>query len=152
MKLDSEDQTDYEQAISHDWRRRGRIQSKGVEDEFFDIIGQRLALLEHIPGAVEEDVCHPGVVWNGEREVLPVHGFAITEDTIDDTESGFQVRFGASLVAHRTHDRVSGRDGLEECFIGFVAGASTLDREVEKGLGADISLFLELWNDHRTSV
>jgi len=92
MKPDSEDQADDEQAVSYDWRRRRRIQSKGVKNEFFDIIGQKLVLPEHIPGAVEEDVPHPSVVWNSEREVLPVHLFEITEDATEDTESGFEVR------------------------------------------------------------
>ena len=33
---------------------------------------------------------HPSVMWNSE-EVLPVRGFEITKDAIDDTKGRFQV-------------------------------------------------------------
>ena len=90
MQLDSEEQTDDEQAVDDDQRRRGRFQSKGVKNEFLDIVGQRFAFPEDIPGAVEEDMTHPGVVRDSEREVLPVYWFEIAEHAIYDTQSGFE--------------------------------------------------------------
>jgi hypothetical protein len=150
VQLDSEDQTDDEQTVGDDRPRRGRFQSKGVKNEFLDIVGQRLALPEDIPGAVQEDMTHPSVVRNSERKVLPIHRLEITEDAIDDTQSYFQVR--VSLVVLGSHDGMSAGDGLEDCLVGFVADALALDREMEEGLGAEISLVPEFGDNHRASA
>jgi len=37
-----------------------------MKNEFLDIVRQRLAFPEDIPGAVEKDMTHPSVVWNSE--------------------------------------------------------------------------------------
>jgi len=150
VQLDSEDQSDDEQAIRDDRRRRGRFQSKRMKNEFLDIVGQRLAFPEDIPGAVEKDMTHPSVVWNIEREVLPIHRLEIAEHTVYDTQSGFQVR--VTLVVLGSHDGVSAGDRLEHCLVGFVTDALALDREVEEGLAAEICLVPELGNDHTTSA
>ena len=50
---------------------RERFRSKGVKNEFLDVVGQRLAFPEDIPGAVEKDITYPSVVRDSEREVLP---------------------------------------------------------------------------------
>jgi hypothetical protein len=92
---------------------------------------------------------HPSVVWNGEQGVLPIHRFEITEDAIDDTENCFQV--DVSLVVLGSHCGMSAGDGLGDCLVGFVADALALDREVEEGLGAEISLVPELRDNHGTS-
>ena len=85
MQLDSEEPTDYEQAVN-DGRHRGRrFQLKGVKAESLNIAGQRRASPKDIPGAVEKDTTHPSVVLNSEREVLPAHWLGITEDGIYDT-------------------------------------------------------------------
>ena len=92
VRLDSEDQTNDEQAVGDNRRKREGFQSKGAKNESLDVVGQRLAFPEDIPGAVEKNITYPRVVRNSEREVLPVHWFEITEDTIHNTESGRQVR------------------------------------------------------------
>ena len=121
-----------------------------MKNKFLDIIRQRFTFPEDIPSAVEEDVSHPSVVGDGKREVLPIYWFIITEDAIDDTKSGFQVRI--FLVVLGAHDRVSARDGLEHRLVRLVADTFTLNREMEEGLGAEISLVSELGNHHRTSA
>ena len=75
-------------------------------------------------------MAHPGVVRNGEREVLPIHRFEVAEDAIDNPEGGFQVRF--SLVVLGAHDGASVGDGFEYRLVGLVPDALTLDRKVEK--------------------
>ena len=89
VQPDTEDQTDDEKTVRYDRRRRGRFQPKRVENKFPNAIGQGLAFPQDIPGAIKEDVTHPGMVRSSEFEVLPVHGFGITKDVIDDTESNF---------------------------------------------------------------
>ena len=96
MQLDPEDQTDDEQAVSDDRRRRGRFQPKRVKNKVLGIVGQSLAFPEDIPDAVEKDMSHSSVVLNGEREFLPVHRQRVAEDVIYDTESGFRVRVSRS--------------------------------------------------------
>ena len=87
----SEDQTN-EQAAGYNRRRRGRFSSKGVKNESLDVVGQTLAFPEDIPGAVENNMAHPSMVWSSERQVLPVHRFEITEGIVYNTESGLQAR------------------------------------------------------------
>jgi len=57
-----------------------------VKVEFLDVIGQSFAFPENVPGAVEEEVAHPSMVGNIEGKILPVHGFEVTEDAIDDPQ------------------------------------------------------------------
>ena len=92
---------------------------------------------------------HPGVVRNGEGEVLPVHGFEITENTIDNTKSCFQIR--VALVMSRPHDWMTARDGLEHSLVGLVTNALALDCEMEEGLGAEICLVPEFRDNDGTS-
>jgi len=120
-----------------------------MKNKFLDIVGQRLPIPEDIPGAVEEDMTHPSVVRNSEREILPVHRFEIAEHTIYDTQSGFQVR--VTLVVFGSHDGVSAGDRLEHCLVGFIPDALALDRQVE-GLATEICLVPELGDDHGTSA
>jgi len=47
---------------------------------------------------------HPIMVGNVEGKMLPVHGFEVTEDVIDDAEGGFQIR--VSLAMFGSHDRM----------------------------------------------
>ena len=89
MQLDTEDQADNKQAVDDDGDKRGEFYSGGVRDEFLDVVRQRLAFLEGVPGTVQEDVSHPRMVWIGRREVLSVHEVEIAKDVIDDTESRF---------------------------------------------------------------
>jgi len=150
VQLDSENQTDDEQAVGDDWRRRWRFQSKRMKNEFLGIVEQGLAFPEDIPGVVEKDMTHPSVVRNSEREVLPVHWFEIAEHAIYDTQSGFQVR--VTLVVLGSHDGVSAGDRLGHCLVGFIPDALALDRQVGEGLAAEICLVPELGDDHRTSA
>ena len=97
----------------------------------------------------EEDISHLSVMWNG--KVLLVHGPETTKDSINNTKGRFQVQ--ASLVVRRACDGVSGRDGLEHCFVRFVTGAFLLGREVEEALDSNlkVSLVSELGNNHSAS-
>ena len=94
-------------------------------------------------------MAHPSVVRRGEGKILPGDRVEVTEDTIDDTKSGFQVR--VSLVVLGSHDLVTGRDRLEYRLIGFMTNTLALNSEVEEGPGAEVSLVPKLWNDHRVS-
>jgi len=48
------------------------------------------------------------------------------------------------------YDGASTGDGLEHCLVGFVADVLALNCEVEKCLGAELSLVPELGDKHRT--
>jgi len=119
-----------------------------VEDELLDVIGQSFAFPENVQGAVQENMPHPSMVGNTEGKVLPVHGFEVAEDPIDDPQGRFQIR--VSLVMS-SHDRVPVRNGLEDRLVGFVTDALALNREVEEGLGAEVRLVPQL-GDHRGST
>ena len=149
MHLDPEDQTDGEQTVRYDRRGRRRLQPKRVEKKVLDVIRQRLAFPEDFPSTVEEDVTHTRVVRNSEGEILPVHGFGVTKDPIDDTESGLQVR--VFVVMFGTHDRVPVGNGPEHCIVRFVPDALALDGEVEEGLSTEVRFVLEPGDDHGTS-
>jgi len=85
VQLYSEQQANNKQTV-RDNRRRRRFQSEGVEDELLDIIGQSFAFPENVQGTVQENMAHPSMVGNTEGKVLPVHGFKIAEDAIDDPQ------------------------------------------------------------------
>jgi len=119
-----------------------------VKDEFLDVIGQSFAFCENVPCAVEEDVIHPSMVGNIEGEILPVHGLEVTKDAIDDPQGRLQIQ--ASLVMS-SHDRMPVRDGLEDCLVGLMTDALSLDRKVEEGLGAEVRFVPQLGDHHGSS-
>ena len=123
VQLDPEGQTDGELAVRYDQRRR--LQSKRVENEGLDVISQRPAFPEDVPSTVEEDVTHPSVVRNGEEEILPVHGFWVTKDAIDDVGSRPQIR--VFVVTFGGHDEVPARNGLEHGLVEFATNTLALD-------------------------
>ena len=149
VQLDTEDQTDDEKTVCYDRRRRGRFQSKRVKNKFPDIIGQGLAFPQDSPGMIKEDVTHPSLVWNGEGEVLPVHGFGVTKDAVNDSESDFQVR--VLPVIPGPHDWMSTRDGPEYGLVGFIANTLALDGEMEEGLGTEVGDVPQFRNNDGTS-
>jgi len=95
---------------------------------------------------VKQPVCHDGYrggeapIGENERRILPVHGFEITEDAIDDAEGGFRIRI--SLVIPGPTDRVLVRGGLEYCLVGLVTDVLALDRGVGGNLRTEASLIL----------
>ena len=91
----------------------------------------------------------PSVVWNCERELLPLHRLENTKDAIDDTEGRLQVR--VLLVMLEFHCQVPVRDGLRHSIIGFATDALALDSEGVEGLGTEVSLVPEFWYNHGTS-
>ena len=88
------------------------------------------------------------MVGNGEGEVLPIHGFEITKNSIDNTESRFQIRVPFVMPAH---DRMPARNGPEHGLVRFITDTLSLDGEVEECLGAEVSLVPEFWDDNGTS-
>lgn len=94
-------------------------------------------------------MAHPSVVWGDEGEVLPGHRVEVTENTIDDTEGGFQVR--VFLVVIGSRNLMSARDRLEYCPIGPAANALALNGEVEESPGAGAGLVPKLGGDHWVS-
>ena len=143
MQLDPEDQTDDEKAVCYTRRRRGRLQPKRAENEFLSVIGQGPTFPEDVPGAVKEDVAHPSVVWNSEAEVFPAQGFEITvtEDAIEDTEGGFQVR--VPLVTRGPHDRMAAQDGFERGLVVHITETLVLDGYMGESLGTEVSVVPE---------
>jgi len=93
-------------------------------------------------------VAHPSMVGNGEEEVFPIHGFEITENSIDNTESCFQIRVTFVMP---TNDRMPARNGPEHGLVGFITDTLSLDGEVEQCLGAEVSLVPEFLDDNGTS-
>ena len=89
------------------------------------------------------------MVRNGKREALPIDRVEITKDTIGDAKSQFQVR--VLFIVFRAHVGMSAGDGLEHGLVGLVTGARGLNGEVEKGLGAEVSLVLES-RDHNEAT
>jgi len=83
-----------------------------------------------------------------EDEILPVHGFEVTEDPIDDPQGRFQIRVSSVMSSH---DRVPVRGGLEDRLVGLVTDALALGREVEEGLGAEVRLVPQLGDHHGSS-
>ena len=135
----------YDEKTVCNCRRWRRFRPKRVENEFLDIVGQRPAFSEDVPSVVKKDVTHPRMMWSGEDEVIPAHGFGITEDAIDNAESCFQVR--VVLVMPTSHNCMPPRDRFEHGLVGFVTNASALNGEVEEGLGTEISFPPEFWDN-----